>query len=84
MINDMFDDPEFMDDSEVDMYAEVEEDAELDEDGFCCNKCKVPFKSEGDIFPYDDLELCQPCYDKQMRQDEMEVQEWECDNTRDY
>lgn len=85
MIGKLFDDPKFDDESEEDLNNyDADADVDVDEDCFCCNKCKTPFKREGDIFPYEEFELCEVCYDKQMRLDEMEVQEWEYDDTRDY
>jgi hypothetical protein len=54
------------------------------DDEIKCENCEFELESESEIFPYEETNLCQLCYDEQKRLDEIDVQEWETEGLNDY
>ena len=54
------------------------------DDELKCEKCGFEFENEAEIFPYEEYDYCQFCYDEQKRRDEIAIQEWETEGFNDY
>ena len=44
---------------------------------FCCEECDDVLNCEDDVFPYEDMKVCEDCFDELRIRDEQEVQDWE-------
>lgn len=50
---------------------------EVEYNPLACDKCECVYESENDLLPYEELNVCESCYDELRLEDERQVQEWE-------